>query len=245
MSVRSVWWPTEAMTGTGRSATVRQSVSSLKARRSVGSRPPRDHDRLDRSGRREVLQRSRDGGSRAAVLDRGVGPDQPAGPAAAAKCREHVVARLARLAGDHADRPGQADAREALLWLEQPLGIELLAQAVDLGEEVALSGHPKVSDVEAEGRRGGLGAGVVVAAAGDDDRRTVDERSGREAERVVAVAPHGALEGAVAVAELEVDAHLSRLDIGDLAKDLDLREGVELGLQVPVHAAPRRFFIRA
>jgi hypothetical protein len=41
ISVRSVWWPTDAMTGTRRSATVRHSVSSQNANRSASEPPPR------------------------------------------------------------------------------------------------------------------------------------------------------------------------------------------------------------
>ena len=41
ISVRSVWWPTEAMTGTRSSATVRHSVSSQNANRSASEPPPR------------------------------------------------------------------------------------------------------------------------------------------------------------------------------------------------------------
>ena len=41
ISVRSVWWPTEAITGTPSSATVRHSVSSQKQKRSASEPPPR------------------------------------------------------------------------------------------------------------------------------------------------------------------------------------------------------------
>ena len=40
-SVRSLWWPTEAITGIGHMATVRHRVSSLSASRSAWEPPPR------------------------------------------------------------------------------------------------------------------------------------------------------------------------------------------------------------
>ncbi len=80
-----------------------------------------------------------------AVLHRGERPDEAAGPAAAAQPREDVVAGLAALAGDDPDRPRHRRPRERLLWLEQAPGVQHLAQAVELGEQVALAGDPQPS----------------------------------------------------------------------------------------------------
>ena len=41
ISVRSVWWPTDEITGTRSSATVRHSASSQNANRSASEPPPR------------------------------------------------------------------------------------------------------------------------------------------------------------------------------------------------------------
>ena len=117
-------------------------------REQVGERSAaaRDDDHLDLLERGEVAQRLRDRGRRVAVLHRREGPHDPSRPAAAAQPREHVVARLAALAGDDADRARQQRARQPLLRLEQPLGGELLAQPLELGEQVALAGHPQRRD---------------------------------------------------------------------------------------------------
>ena len=63
-----------------------------------------DDDDLDLLARGEVLQRAGDPRRGVAVLDRREGPHDPPGPAAAAQSGEDVVARLAALAGDDADR---------------------------------------------------------------------------------------------------------------------------------------------
>ena len=50
-----------------------------------------------------------------------------------------VVARLAPLGADDADRPREEFARERALAVEQPVGGECLPAALDLREEVALA----------------------------------------------------------------------------------------------------------
>ena len=138
ISVRSVWCPTEAMTGTRSSATVRHSVSSQNANRSATEPPPRATTiDLDLRARRQVLQRARDRRRGAPVLDGREGPDHAARPAAPAQAGEDVVARLAALAGDDADAARQRRARQPLLRLAQALGVERAAQPLELGEEVA------------------------------------------------------------------------------------------------------------
>ena len=119
-------------------------------------------------------------------------PHQSPRPAAAAQSREHVVARLAALAGDDADRARQRRARKRALVLEQALGRELAAEPLDLCQQVALPGDPQVGDLEGEVRRRGPRAGIEVAAAGDHDLRAVGERSLRQPEALEVRAPHRA-----------------------------------------------------
>ena len=82
-------------------------------------------------------------GRRVAVLHRRERPHEPARPAAPAQPGEHVVARLAALAGDDADAARQRGPRQRLLRLEQALGVRAPAQLLELGEQVALAGDPQ------------------------------------------------------------------------------------------------------
>src|SRR5581483_1634488 len=100
-------------------------------------------------------------------------PHQAPGPAAAAQSSEHVVACLAPLAGDNADRARERGAEEALLALEQSFAVELAAQPLELHEQIALACHPQLGDREAEVRRRGRATRVVIAAAADDDPHAV------------------------------------------------------------------------
>ena len=59
------------------------------------------------------------------------------------------------------DRPRQRAPRQALLRLEQALGVERAAQPVELGQQVALAGQPQSGHRERERRRGGARADVV------------------------------------------------------------------------------------
>ncbi len=65
---------------------------------------PRDDHDLDLGDRRQLAQRSGDPGGRMAVLHGRERPHEPTGPATALEPGEHVVASLAALAGDDADR---------------------------------------------------------------------------------------------------------------------------------------------
>ena len=82
-----------------------------------------DHD-LDLRRRGKVPERGGDRGRGMPVLDRRKRPHDPAGPAAAMQPGEHVVAGLAPLAGDDADRPRQERSRQPLLGLEQAVSGE-------------------------------------------------------------------------------------------------------------------------
>ena len=168
------------MTGTRSSATVRHSVSSQKAKRSAIDPPPRATTTTSTScDGGQVLQGARDGRRGMAVLHGGEGPHHPPRPAAAAQAGEHVVARLAALAGHHADAARQHGARQALLGLEQPFGSERAAQDLDLGEQVALAREAQAADGERERGRGRARPRVVVGAAGDDHLSAVGQRARR------------------------------------------------------------------
>jgi hypothetical protein len=111
------------------------------------------HDRdVDVRQRCQLAQRAADRGRGMAVLHRGERPDQPAGPAAAPQPGEHVVARLAPLAADDADRARERRARDRLLRLAQPLGDEATPHPLDAGEQIALAGDPQAGDREGEVR---------------------------------------------------------------------------------------------
>ena len=170
----------------GACATVRHSASSQNANRSASEPPPRATITTSTSA---IAASSR---SAAAIRGRGVAvlhgrerPHQPARPAAPAQAGEHVVARLSALAGDDPDRARQQRAREPLLRLEQAVGGQPAAQALELDEQVALAGDAQLGDGEAERRRGRGAARVVVAAAADHDPHAVGQRHRRAASKSV------------------------------------------------------------
>ena len=99
-----------------------------------------DHH-LDLGDRGQLAQGGGDPGGCVAVLDRREGPHQPPAPATAAQAGQHVVAGLAALAGDDPDRPRQPRARQRLLGLEQPVGVQAAAQPLERDQQVALAGR--------------------------------------------------------------------------------------------------------
>ena len=129
---------------------------------------------------------------------------------------------------------GSAGSGQALLRLEQALGVERLAQPLELGEQVALAGDAQPGDRERERRRRRAAAEVVVQPAGDHDLRAVGERALAEAQRVEVGAPHRARQRAVGVAQLEVDLHPAHAQVPDLAEQLHARALAQ------VVAQPRR-----
>ena len=203
---------------------MRHSVSSQKQNRSASEPPPRATTMTSTA---PVAARSCSGGGDprrgVAILDRRERPHEAALPAAAPQAGEDVVAGLAALAGDDADRARQRRARQPLLRREQALGVERLAQPVELGEQVALAGDAQRRDREGERRRRRAAAGVVVQAARDDDLRAVGERALAEPQRVEVVAPHRARHRPVAVAQLEVDLRPAHAQVPDLAEELHAR----------------------
>ena len=191
------------------------------------------HDRhLDLAHRGEVAERADDRGRRVAILHRGEAPHQPPRPAATGKRGEDVVARLAALAGDHADRAGEQRQAQALLALEQPLPVERLAQTVDPREQVSHAGHAQVADGEGEAGGGGGAAGVEVAAAGHHHLHALLRRpAGAVAagdDRLPVLQPDGAGDRARGVAQLEVDARAGRTQVDELADELHAGEGAQL-----------------
>ena len=180
-----------------------------------------DDDRLDLGHGGEVAERARDRRRRVAVLDRRERPHHPPGPAAAAQPCEDVAARLAALAGDHADAARQGRSRQALLGLEEALGRQRAAQRLELGEQVALAGRPQSADREGERRRRRARARVVVGAAGDDDLGAVGQGARGQPERLERVAPHRAGHGALGVAQLEPHPRAPQAQAEHLAEQLD------------------------
>ena len=225
-SVRSVWWPTEAITGTPSSATVRQRVSSQKHSRSASEPPPRATIATSTSPTAaRSCSAAGDRWSGVAVLDRGETPHNPARPAAPAQSREHVVARLAALTRHDPDRVWQQRPRQAPLALQQALGGERLAQALDPRQQVPLARDAQVAHLEGEARRGAGAAGVVVAAAGHHHLHPLPHGPGAAHHRLPILPPRRARDRAVGVAQLEVHPCARRAQVGELAHELHSREG--------------------
>ena len=179
-----------------------------------------DHD-LDLLDRGQLAQRGGDPRRGVAVLDGRERPHQPPGPAAAAQPGEDVVAGLAPLAGDDADRPRQQRAGQPLLGLEQPVGVQPPAQALELHQQVALAGEPQLGDREAERR-----ARRSRCPGSSHSRRRPRPASRRSADRraLEVVAPHRAGQRAAGVAQLEVDPRPGGAKAPHLADQLDARE---------------------
>src|SRR6185437_8935423 len=129
---------------------------------------------------------------RAAVLDRGIAPNDRASPAAPLEAGEEVTTRGARLSGDHADATRQRGTRQQLLSLEQALLGEPAAQALEPGQQVALARQPELLHAEGEAGGGRRAAHVEVAAAASYDLHAVAEVGLGEAAALEVVAPHGA-----------------------------------------------------
>ncbi len=192
----------------------------------------RDDHRLDARDRGEVAERAHDRGCGMAILDGRERPHQPPRPAAPRERGEHVVACLAALGGDHADRARQLRAVQSPLVLEQALGVELAAQALDPREQIALAGHAQIEYREGEPRRGGRAAGVVVAAAGDDDLHALARRTaGARGHRLPVLQPGAARDRPGRVAQLEVHAGARGAQVDELAHHLHARERAQLQAQ--------------
>ena len=136
---------------------------------------------------------------------------------------------LPLLAGDDADRTRQRRARQALLGLEQAVGVQPARSRSSWSEQIALPGDPQLGDRERERRRGRRAARVVVAAAADHDLESVGER---DAERLEVSSPHRARQRAAGIAQLEVHARAARAEPPHLADQLDARELAQPALEL-------------
>ena len=85
-----------------------------------------------------------------AILHGRKAPDQPSRPAAPGQAREDVVARLAGLACYDTDRVRQHRPGQQLLCRQQALGVKLLAQTLDAGEQITLARDSQVGDGKGE-----------------------------------------------------------------------------------------------
>ena len=179
---------------------MRHSVSSQKANRSASEPPPRATTiDLDLADGGEVLQRARDGRGAAwrSCTGAKAHTSRPAQPRRRS-AGEHVVARLAALAGDDADASAAAAGRDRRFWGSNRPSARAPAQPLELGEQVALAGDAQAVTAKENDGDAVRAARVVVAAAGDDDLRAVGQRPGREPQRLEVVAPHRARQRAVA-----------------------------------------------
>jgi hypothetical protein len=192
----------------------------------------RDHHHLHATHGNEVGQCAHDRRSGVAVLHWSEAPHQPPRPAASGERREDVVARLAALAGDHADRAGKHGPLEELLGLEQSLGVQLLAQPVDARQQIALAGDAHVGDGEGEAGRGGGAAGVVVATSRHHDLHALRGRCTAARDHRLPIAQPGrAGDRAGRVAQLEVHARTRWAQVHELAHDLHAGHRAELFAQ--------------
>ena len=124
---------------------------------------------------------------------------------------------------------GKRGRGSCFLRREQPLGVQPLAQLVELREQIPLAGDPQPRDRERERRRSGPRAGVVVAPTRHHDLRPVRERP--DLELVEVLAPHRARQRAAGVAQLEPHLRAARLEPEHLAEDLDPREAAQAVLE--------------
>ena len=119
-SVRSVWWPTEAITGTPqqRDRAAQRLVAEAEAGRPASRRRARRRSRRPRAiAARSCSARAIAGAAWRSCTGANAHTSRPAQPRRA-QPGEHVVARLARLAGDDADRARQRGRGQPLLRLE-------------------------------------------------------------------------------------------------------------------------------
>ena len=212
---------------------MRQSVSSQKHSRSASE--PR---RARRSRRPPVRRRrGRRARGRSPARRGGPGPARSPTPGArpsrgALERREDVVARLALLRGDHADRARQQRAGRSFCGSSRPSASSCLRRRSIRASRSPSPATRRSADGEGEARRGGGAAGVVVAAAGHDDLHALGGcATGTGDHHVPVPAPGGAGQRAGGVAQLEVDARPRGAQVDQLADDLHAREGAQLRAQ--------------
>ena len=141
-SVRSVWWPIEAITGTGEQRD-RAAQHLVAEREQVGRRAAAagDDDHVDRRRwrRGRAAPRAIRGAAWRSCTGANAQTSRPAQPRRAS-AGDEVLARLAGLGADDADRARQQHARQRALAVEQAVGGERAAAPLDLREQVALAG---------------------------------------------------------------------------------------------------------
>ena len=236
--VESRSWPIALITGTRSIATVRQRVSSQKAQRSARLPPPRVTRIVSISGRaaRSWTAAAIAGAARLSWTGAKAQTTVPPQPR-----RSSPASRSRRAAPPSAVTTpivfGRAGRGELLLQLEQALGPQLLAQRLELGEQVALAGEPHVGGAEGEARRGLAAARVVVGAALDHDFGPVAQAALGQARLLEVVEPDHAGNGALGVAQLEVRLDLAAPDPGHLADQLDPGAAAHLLLELARVAA--------
>ena len=226
ISVRSVWWPTDAITGTRSIATVRHSVSSQNANRSASEPPPRATTITSTS--------STAARSCSACVIRGAawrswtGANAQTSAAAQPRRRSPASTSSRALPPSPVTTPivrGSTGRCSCFCGSNRPSAASALPQPIQLREQVALAGDAHARDLEGERRRRRAAAGVVVRAARDDDLGAVDDRVGGGPELLEVRAPHRARHRAVAVAQLEVDlCATAAAHVEDLAEQLHARD---------------------
>ncbi len=237
ISVRSTSWPTALITGRRSIATVRQRFSSQNAHRSLRLPPPRQTTATSTAGSSArprsaapiapAARRSCTGASAQTIVPRQPRRSSPASRSAQAALPRAVTTPIVR---------GSSGRCSAPCLTEQPLGIEAPAGPLELGEQVALAREPDVRGPEAEARRRGLAARVVVGPSGDHDLGTVPERALGQLQPLEVRVPDRTARRALGVAQLEVGAGAGALEVEDLAEDQHpraLAQEVLKGLRPP------------
>ncbi len=216
--VESRSWPTALTTGTRSIATVRQSVSSQKAQRSARLPPPRVTTIASTCGcaARSWIAAVIAGAAWRSCTGAKAQTTVPAQPRRS-QAGQQVAPGRAGLGGDDADRLRQHRPPQLPLQLEEPLGLELLAQRLEPSQQVPLAGQAHVRGAKGEAGRGLATAGVVVGPTGDHDFGAIAKRTVRQPRLLEIVEPDRAGNRPLAVAQLEVGLHLAAPDAGDLA----------------------------
>src|SRR6185312_6599953 len=115
---------------------------------------------------------------------------------------------------------------------EQALGLELLAQRLEPGQQVALAGEAYMGGAEEEGGRRLGAAAVVVGAAADHHFDAVAKPPLGEIELLQLVEPDSAGDGTLAIPQLEIGLGFAAREPGHLADQRDPRAAAHLLLQL-------------
>ena len=178
-SVRSVWWPIEAITGTAqqRDGAAERLVGE---REQVGRRAAAagHHDHLDRAAGGQLAQRGADPRRRVAVLDRRERPDDAAPPSRAGRARRAGPRGPCRVSAQTTPIVRGSSARGSARWRSSRPSAASARRRCSIWASRSPSPATRRSlDREAERGRGARAARVVVAAAGDDHLGAVAQRA--------------------------------------------------------------------